>query len=166
MNRRIHVQRQPKARSRTSFASSRLRVRSCSAFTFAEVLAALVFLAILIPAVMQGITIASRVSVMAERSAIASGLAQNKLDELTINDAWTAAEASGDFGADWTGYRWETTQSTWDMGTMTVLAVKVFYPVQGQENSVSLSTLVYSATASGSSTTTSTSSASSSPGTK
>jgi len=140
-------------------------MRSCSAFTFVEILAALVFLGILIPAIMQGIAISSRVSVITERSAIASGLAQNKLDELTINDAWTTAEASGDFGADWTGYRWESTQTTWDMGTMTVLAVKVYYPVQGQENNVSLSTLVYSATASGTSTATSTS-ASSGQGTK
>ena len=151
----MRTQRQLAPKAGNSFASLRLCVRSCSAFSFAEVLAALVFLAILIPAVMQGIAIASRVSVVTERSAIAAGLAQNKLDELTVNDAWTSAEASGDFGADWTGYRWESTQSTWDMGTMTVLAVKVYFPVQGQEKDVSLSTLVYSATASGTSFSTS-----------
>jgi len=122
-----------------------------SAFTFVEILAALVFLAILIPAVIEGITISNRVSVFTERSAIAAGLAQNKLDELTVNDAWSSAEASGDFGTDWPGYRWESTQSPWDMGTMTVLAVKAFFTVQGQEHNLSLSTLVSSSTTSGTS---------------
>jgi len=118
-----------------------------SAFTFVEILAALVFLAILIPAVLEGLTLANRASVQAERSALATELAQNKLSELTLNDAWATAETRGDFGDDWPGIRWEATQSTWDMDAMTVLTVEVFFPVQGQERSVSLSTLVNPATA-------------------
>lgn len=118
------------------------------AFTFVEILAALVFLAILVPAVLEGITLSSRASVLAERSAVAAELAQNKLNELTLSGTWATAGSGGDFGADWPGYRWESTQSTWDMDTMTLLAVKVYFTVQGHEQSLGLSTLVSSATTS------------------
>ena len=117
-------------------------MKKSGAFTFVEILAALVFLAILVPAVLEGITLASRASVIAERSALATELAQNKLGELTLNDQWATGETRGDFGEDWPGMRWEATQSTWEMDAMTVLTLEVFFQVQGQEKSVSLSTLV------------------------
>jgi len=137
-------------------ASLRLCVRRACGFTFVEILAALVFLAILVPAVVEGITISNRASVIAERSAIATELAQNKLTELTLNGAWVSADSRADFGEDWPGYRWELTQSTWDMDAMTVLTVKAFFTVQGQEQSVSLSTLVNPADASTTGTSSST----------
>ena len=120
--------------------------RQRDGFTFVEILAALVFLAILIPAVLEGLTLSSRAAELAERRALAAELAQNKLGELTLNDAWATAETRGEFGKDWPGIRWEATQSAWDMDAMTVLTVEVFFPVQGQERSVSLSTLVNSGT--------------------
>ena len=132
-----------------------MRKRNC-AFTFIEILAALVFLAILVPAVLEGITLSSRTSVLSERSAVAGELAQNKLAELTLNDTWASSNASGDFGKDWPGYRWESTQATWDMDAMTLLTVKVYFPVQGREQSLNLSTLVNPSAVSGTTTTTST----------
>lgn len=111
-------------------------------FTFAEVLAAMVFLAILVPALVEGITIANRASVMAERSSIASELAENKLSELKLDDAWTTATNRGDFGQDFTGYRWEMSQETWEMDNMTKLTVTVYFTVQGRERSFQLSKLV------------------------
>ena len=122
-------------------------MRKTSGFTFAEVLAAMVFLAILVPAILEGISISSRASVLCERGATAAELAQNKLDELILDGTWASGDAGGDFGDDWPGYRWETTQSTWDKDAMTLLSVKVTFNVQGQERSVSLSTLVNPATA-------------------
>src|SRR5438309_1626171 len=50
-------------------------------FTFVEVLAALTFLAILVPTLLGALSIANRASVMAERSAIAGQLGENKLNE-------------------------------------------------------------------------------------
>ena len=147
MNSITPTQTQAASRIRHSFAPLRLCVRS-SAFTFVEILAALVFLAILIPAVIEGITLSSRASILTERSAIAAELAQNKINELTLNDTWASAETGGDFGADWPGYRWESTQSTWEMDTMTLLAVTVRFSVQGREQNLVLSTLVNSGTAS------------------
>ena len=116
--------------------------RTDSAFTFVEILAALVFMAILLPALLEGITLSSRSSVIAERGTVATELAQNKLNELTLNNAWSTADAQGDFGTNWPGTRFEFTQSTWETDAMTLLTVKVFFTVQGQERNVSLSTLV------------------------
>ncbi|MCX6966204.1 MAG: hypothetical protein NTZ46_00215 [Verrucomicrobia bacterium] len=112
------------------------------AFTFVEILAALIFLAILIPAILEGLTLSSRAAVTAERSALAAELAQNKLGELMLNDEWASGENKGEFGEALPGMRWEVTQSSWDMDSMTLLKLEVFFQVQGQEKSVSLSTLV------------------------
>jgi len=111
-------------------------------FTFVEILAAMVFLAILVPAILQALTLANRASEVSQRSAIAAELASNKLSELTLNNAWTTSETRGDFGNDWPGYRYEVSQSTWEADNMTKLAVDVFYPVQGKERSLELTTLV------------------------
>ncbi len=118
-------------------------------FTFVEVFAALVFLAILIPAIVEALSIANRTSVVAERSSIAGELAENKLNEILLSSTGgtttAALDTSGDFGTDWPGYRWEMNQDTWDqdtVNTMSELSVQVFYPVQGKERSVTLATLV------------------------
>ena len=117
------------------------------AFTFVEILSAMVFLAILIPAILEGITISTRAGTIAQRQAIAVELAQNKLSELSIDGAWQSSDTSGDFGDDWPGYRWEAEPTTWDTDNMELLTVRAFYTVRGDEQHVTMSTLV-SATAS------------------
>ncbi len=116
--------------------------QSAAAFTFIEVLAAMLFLAILMPVVVGAITASNRVAVAAERSGVAAQLAENKLGELVIGNAWSSAETRGDFGADWPGFRWELTQGTWESGAMVELTMQVFFQVQSAEHSVGLSTLV------------------------
>jgi hypothetical protein len=126
--------------------SSRMAVGD--AFTFVEVFAALVFLAILVPAIVEGLTLANRVSIVTERGSIAGELAENKMNEILLSSTGASSSVSksnGDFGADYPGYRWETSTDTWDQdqtNTMTELNVDVFYPVQGAERSVRLTTLV------------------------
>jgi type II secretory pathway pseudopilin PulG len=111
-------------------------------FTFVEVLATLLFLAILVPVVSEALTLSSRAAVVSERSALAVELAENKLNELVLNNTWIASEQSGDFGTEWSGFRWEMTQNSWDIESMTQLGVKVYYQVQGREHSIQLNTLV------------------------
>jgi Tfp pilus assembly protein PilV len=132
-------------------------------FTFVEVLAALLFLAIVVPAIVQALSIANRASVMTERHAIAGEYAENKLNELLTGNAWAnAPNSSGDFGGGAPGYRWKMSSSNWAADTvnqMTELAVDVYYTVQGREYSVHLSTLVSQpTTTTGASTGTSTNS--------
>ena len=156
---RFHVTKSP--RRRDAFASTRdaraPRSPRPRAFTFVEVLAAMVFLGILMPVVIQALLIGNRAAVVAERSTIAAQLGENKLAELMLGDAWSTAATSGTFGADWTGYRWALTKATWESGAMTELTLDVFYKVQGTEHDARLSTLVNeSLTASAASSTTTT----------
>ena len=110
-------------------------------FTLIEVLAALLFLGILIPAVLRGISIASRASEAAERGNVAGQLAENQLEQVILDGTWSTGGGRGDFGADWPLYRWELTSSAWDQDTMTQLTMKVYFKVQGREQSVQLTTL-------------------------
>ena len=120
----------------------RQRVRSRAGFTFAEVLAALVFMAIVIPVVLQGISIANRAVVGAERKEIAVQLAANMLNQLSISNFWQTAQASGTFEQDYPGYAWSMQQQTWPDGDMQQLTLEVTYPLQGRIFTVELSTLV------------------------
>ncbi len=122
------------------------RPHRTAAFTFVEVLAALMFLAIVIPALISALTLSNRASELTERGGAAAQLAQNKLNEMLLADAWqTGTETRGDFGADWPNYRWELTQNTWSTDSasgLTELKLDVFFKVQGNERSVTLTTLV------------------------
>lgn len=121
----------------------RLRV---AGFTFVEVLAALLFLAVVIPAVVTALTVSNRASEVADRGNLAGELAENKLGELLIDNAWQTAPANGGtLGEDLPGYRWEMSVQNWTTDTahaVNELRVEVFYPVQGKERSVRLTTLV------------------------
>jgi len=117
--------------------------RDCAqAFTFVEILAALLFLGILMPVVVGALQLGSRTGEVAERAGIAAQLAENQLATLQLNDAWTTASARGDFGEEHPGYRWELTKADWENGAMTELQLAVFSTVQGREHSVRLCTLV------------------------
>jgi hypothetical protein len=118
------------------------RGRSRSAFTFAEVLAAMVFLAILVPVVMEGLTLANRAAVVAERTAIAVQLGENRLNELLLDRLWVSAPARGDFGPNWSGYQYELIRGNWPVDRMTQLTVRVTFEVQGRQHEVRLDTLV------------------------
>jgi type II secretory pathway pseudopilin PulG len=111
-------------------------------FTFVEILAALLFLGIVMPVVIGALQVSNRAAVLSERSAMAVQLAENQLAELQLGDAWSSSASTGEFGEDWPGYRWELTKADWENGAMTELQLAVFFTVQGREQDVRLSTLV------------------------
>jgi Tfp pilus assembly protein PilV len=111
-------------------------------FTFAEVLAAMLFLAILVPVIVEGLGLANRAAVTAERQVVAAQLADMRLNELLLNDEWQAAAGQGDFGEEWPGYRWELEEGAWTEDDMTELVIRVVFEVQGREHDVRLVTLV------------------------
>jgi type II secretory pathway pseudopilin PulG len=129
------------------FLHNHLRLSCSRGFTFVELLAAMLFMAIVIPVTIQGITIANRAGVMAERSRVAAQLADNKLTEVILTESWRDEEQDGDFGEDWLDgdqprYQWSLTTEAWEEDTMRVVTVKVVYKVQENEYEVSLSTIV------------------------
>lgn len=118
------------------------RNRAEHAFTFAELLAAMLFVAIVIPVALRGIMVANRLAVVAERKLQAVQLADLKLNELILTQEWQSATNQGDFGQDWPEYRWVMRQETWAEDSMQQLTLSVIFTVQQQEYSVSLMTLV------------------------
>ncbi len=112
-------------------------------FTFIELLATVVFLGIIMPVAMQSIGLCTRLGGNSRRQIEAASLARTKLTELTCTGDWQSGEKSGDFGEDWPGYRWTAVVSSWPDSTVSQLDLTVTWQSQGQERSVTLTTLVY-----------------------
>jgi len=124
------------------------------AFTLVEVLAALLLIAIVLPVVMQGISLATNAASNAKRRTEAAGLAESKLAEIVATRAWQTGSLSGDFSPDWPDYRWEATLQTYtnDSSGKNVqeIDLRVLWMSRSQEQSVSVSTLTYARTSSAS----------------
>ncbi|MCO5052228.1 MAG: type II secretion system GspH family protein [Verrucomicrobiae bacterium] len=130
------------------FATKRQRARrsgGVNAFTLAEVLAALVFMAIVIPVALQGLRIAGRAGEVAERKREAARVAERILNENIILTNWNRAALNGTVQEADRNYNWTLRTETWTETTtqsaMQLLTVSVEYPVQGDKYTVELSTL-------------------------
>ena len=120
------------------------RPHGVDAFTLAEVLAALVFMAIVIPVAMHGLQIASRAGAVAERKREAARVAERVLNESVVTTNWNQAVQSGTLLEAEREYRWTLRTETWTESKMQLLSVEVTFPVQGQDYTVPMSTLVKS----------------------
>ena len=112
-----------------------------AAFTLAEVLAALLFMAIVIPVALQGLRIASRAGEVAERKSQAARVAERILNENIVTTNWTQAIQSGSVDEGGRHYTWALHNDPWNQDNMQVLSVEVTYQVQNVPYSVRLSTL-------------------------
>src|SRR5215813_10470256 len=83
----------PKAASPQWHSIGAKRFRS--GFTLAEVLAALVFMAILIPVALEGLSIASRAGEVAVRKSEAGLVAERVLNESVVTTNWLQSAQSG-----------------------------------------------------------------------
>jgi type II secretion system protein I len=116
---------------------------SLAGFTLVEVLAALLFMAIVIPVAVQGLHIASRAGSVSERKAVAARLAENKLNELIVTGQWQSAAQKGTIQEGLQSYSWQLQTEPWaEDSAMRVVTVHVNVPVQGQDYDVHVSTLV------------------------
>ncbi len=102
----------------------------------------MVFMAIVIPIAMQGLSLANHAGVAAVRKTAATQLADRLLNELTLSNQWSSSSLNGAFDEPWTGYRWQLWRDPWTENALRLITVEVFYPVQNQEHSVRISTLV------------------------
>ncbi len=163
----------PSSRTRTGNS----RGRAQAGFTLAEVLAALLFMAIVIPVAMQGLHIATRAGVVSVRKMDAARIADRLLTESIIMTNWVQSFQSGVVEENGRTYPWSISSELWiqmqtnqpvdlasGMGviagsqplvnqstanqiTMNLLTVEVNYFVQEEKYTVRLSTLVNPETA-------------------
>jgi hypothetical protein len=117
-----------------------------AAFTLAEVLAALLFMAIVIPVAVQALHIASLSGVIAVRKGVAARVADRILNEsiVTLNANQNVQNGTVTEGA--LEFRWTLSTETWPQEKMQLLTAEVKFSAQGKEYSVKLSTLADSQT--------------------
>lgn len=116
--------------------------RSGAGFTLAEVLAALLFMAIVIPVAVQGLRTASLAGEVAQRKSTAARVAERVLAESIVTTNWNSASQGGVVMENGLEFRWTLQNVGWEEDPLRLLAVDVTYTVQEQDYSVRLSTLV------------------------
>jgi len=124
------------------FSRSPLAEISRRGFTLAEVLAALLVMAIVIPVAMQGLSVASRSGLVGARKATAMRIAERVLNEQFVTGQLNQSQTSGTVTEGGTDYPWTIESSTWPTDAMTQVTVHFTFTVQGNNYEVSASTLI------------------------
>jgi len=112
-----------------------------SAFTLAEVLAAMLFLAIVVPAAVEAMHLASLAGEVAARKGAAVRVADRILNESLVTTNWGSGTQSGTTGEGAMEFRWTLTSQTWPQDAMQLVTAEVKFSAQGKDYSVKLDTL-------------------------
>ena len=116
-------------------------------FTLVEVLAATLLIAIVLPSIMEGVSVATRAASTSRSRNEATMLAQGKLSELVATGQWQGGNLSGDFSPDWPRYQWQATVQSWAADTsgagLQQIDVRVSWVDRNREDSLTLSTIIY-----------------------
>ncbi len=124
-------------------ASRILAGRRAGGFTIIEVLAALMLVAIILPAAVHGTLLCMDTAAHASMQARAASLAQAKLSELAATGQFEEAMLTGDFGEQWPEFEWMAIAEPWEDARLVQLDVAVVWIRRGREYDVMMSTLIY-----------------------
>ena len=114
----------------------------CAAFTLAEVLAAMMFLAIVIPAAVEAMHLASLAGEVAARKGAAVRVADRILNESLVTTNWSHGTQSGTTSEGAQDFTWTLTTQSWpEDSAMQVVTAEVKFTAQGKDYSVKLNTL-------------------------
>lgn len=116
--------------------------RQVAGFTLAEVLAAMMFLAIVIPAAVEALHVASLAGEVAARKSAAARVADRLLNESLVMTNWNSGGTQSGTAAEGTlDFQWTLTTQNWPVDAMELLTAEVKFRAQGKDYSVRLSTL-------------------------
>ena len=121
------------------------RRRARAGFTLAEVLAALAFMAIVIPVAIEGIRMASLAGQVSLRKGAAIRVAERVLNEWIVQGQSQSGPSSNLRGTIAEGvheYRWSIRTEPWNQDTMRLATAEVLYSIQGRDYDLRVSTLV------------------------
>jgi hypothetical protein len=131
--------------------------RRSQAFTLAEVLAAMLFLAIVIPTAVEALHISSLMGEVAARKGAAVRIADRVLNESLVTTNWTGSAQNGTVAEGPIDYRWTLSAQNWPQAqtqnpasslnstiSMEMLTAQVTFQAQGKDYTVKLSTLANS----------------------
>ena len=117
-----------------------------TAFTLAEVLAALLFMAIVVPVAMEGLHIASLAGAVAQRKGQAARIAEQVLNESLVTTNWSQSLQTGTTVEGQREFRWTLRSDPWtqdpSQNAMQQLSVEVIFTAQNRPYTVKLTTLV------------------------
>lgn len=120
--------------------------RAQAGFTLAEVLAALLFMAIVIPVAVQGLRVASLAGEVAERKTQAARIAERILNENLMVTNVNKSVQTGTYQEGLREFHWIVRSEKWNQdGTAyapNLVSVEVTFPIQNQDYVVRLNTLV------------------------
>ncbi len=118
-------------------------------FTLAEVLAAMLFMAIVIPVALSGLSVASRAGEVAARKSDAALIAERILNENLVTTNWDKTVQNGVARQGQVDFNWSLRAEPWTedpyQTDMRLLSVEVKFSAQGTECSVRMSTLAQNA---------------------
>lgn len=129
-------------RHRPTASGDRARRGSARGFTLAEVLAALLFMAIVIPVSVEGLRVAHRAGQVGHRKAVAARVGERILNEWLITGSRMGGQPSGVTLDGAFEYRWTVRTEPWSEDAMRLVTVEVVYRVQDQDYALRLGTLV------------------------
>ena len=116
--------------------------RNRSAFTLVEVLAAMLFLAIVIPAAVEAMHLASLAGEVAARKGAAVRVADRILNESLVMTNWSGGTRSGTESEGTQEFRWTLSSLAWpEDTTMQVVTAEVHFSAQAKDYFVKLDTL-------------------------
>jgi prepilin-type N-terminal cleavage/methylation domain-containing protein len=130
-----------KRKTRTANSRHPSHVTRHSAFTLAEVLAAMLLLAIVIPAAIEALHVSSLAGEVAARKGAAARIADRILNESLVMTNWNSGVQSGTIQEGVLDFHWTLTSRAWPQDAMQLLTAEVTYQAQGRDFSVKLSTL-------------------------
>lgn len=119
--------------------------RALHAFTLAEVLAALMFMAIVIPVAVQALRVASLAGEVSQRKLVAARIGNKVLNELKVTGQLRNSSQNGTVTEGGQDYKWGVRSQMWTEDPacpMTQVTMTVNYTAQGKKYDVKLTTLV------------------------
>jgi hypothetical protein len=135
------------------------RPARCAAFTLAEVMAALLFLAIVIPTAVEVLHVSSLAGEVAARKSEAARIADRILSESLVTTNWNGGVQSGTTSEGILDFQWTLTSRLWaqnpmpaaqsQASQMELLTAEVKFLAQGKQYSVKSSTLAFQSTGGG-----------------
>jgi len=113
-------------------------------FTLIEILAALLLIGLVLPAVMKGVSLVSIMASDSDHNYEALDLAENKLAEVLLEKSWqNSGSQSGRFEDEYEDYEWVVDVSDWTESGIKQIDVFVYWQQRNRQREIQLSTLVY-----------------------
>lgn len=122
-------------------ASQRAARRRLHAFTLAEVMAAMLFLAVVVPVAVEVLHLSTLAGEVAVRKSAAARVADRILSESLVTTNWANGTQGGTVTEGTLDLKWKLSSQSWSEDAMQLVTAEVTFSAQGKDYTVTLSTL-------------------------